>query len=217
MHKPLVSTVTTIDLEQLKKQFTEAKAIRNVDEKVEKLIGIVHKFFHLSEWNLSMDAIKSVPLEADRNFLIAELIEEYLIPKGQLEFAHKCAKFLTPGQETTTLIEIRLALLENKPGGALELVHDLPTPISRNYALYHIVQYYLDQHDVENAMKTGDAMVENSRTIVNTVLQSQALRNVVKNLFLAHGNISSAEKVTGFIPDKAIRSQLQLIIDHFNE
>jgi hypothetical protein len=208
------TAVTTLGVDQLKKMFVEAKSITNIDEKEEKLIDITHGFFHLHEWTLAMDVIKSIPKESDRDFLIAELIEEYLIPNNQFDYARECVKFLTPEHEATILIQIRLALLEDKPQKALEFANELPTPVSRNYALFHIVQYYLLQNDVENAMKIGNFIVDNSRTIVNPLLQSQSLRNVAKNLFLAHGNVVVARKVAELIPDGTIKTQLLAIIDN---
>jgi hypothetical protein len=120
---------------------------------------------------------------------------------------------MIPECESTVLIQIRLALAENNRNEALKLVNFLPTPISRNYALWRIVESYTFDGNFNKVFEIGNMMIENARTLTSSEQQSYELRDVAKNLFLAYGHIELALKAAEHISDPAIKERVLQIIN----
>jgi hypothetical protein len=200
----------TINIVELREQLEKAKSLK--DQK--KLIEVAKACLTVNEWDLAMEALKSISIESERTKLIADLIEEFLIPAHEIDRAKKFVKFLTPQHEMTSLLLFHLSLVEKDQERALKFANELPTPQSRNFALTHLAQFYLQENDREHALKIGDLMLENARTIHDSIQQSYAIRDVIKNLFLACGDKLRAKKAVEFILEDQIKNKLMESFDY---
>jgi len=204
---------TTESLEQLKTDLSAAATYTDQAIKFNKLKHIAEASVTLKEWDIAYKAIAGIADQDARNALIAELIEEFLLPSNEISRAKELVKYLTPQPETTPILLIRIALAERNTEQALQFVDQLPTPQSRNFAFWHIVEAYRLDNEKEKAIEVGDRMLENARTIYNNEQRSFALRDVAKNLFLAHGDKERARKAAHLIPDEALRINLLTVIE----
>ncbi len=214
---PFPKKTSLVNSEELAQQVqVDLKALEFVsdwDEKIFKLKEIANACMESHEWDLSWSVIKNIPDENVRNLMIADLIEEHLIPAREYSKAKEFSKYLIADHEITTLILIRLAVVEGNLEKAFRYVEQLPTPQSRNYALNHIAEAYLMNDDKQKAIEIGKMMVENARAITDPTLRSYLLRDVSKNLFLANGEKELACEAANFIGDESLKKRLLMNIE----
>lgn len=184
------------------------KSATDSENKVLQLKEIAKACMLAKDWNLSWEVINDISDENVRNLMLADMIEEYLIPAGEYSKAKEFSKFLLFNHEITPLILIRLAIAEDNQEEAIRYVEQLPTPQSKNYALCHITESYLMEHDKLKAIEIGKIMMENVRAISDPILQSYSLRDIAKNLFLANGEKELAREVAEYIIDESIKKRL---------
>ena len=199
-------------VENLKIDINHAKSLTDQTAKIHKLQDIFTVCLSAKEWDLAMEAVKYIQDDKVRNFLIARLIEEHLIPAHQIKLAEEYSRFMVPQSESAILIQIRLSLLENDREEALGLVNQLPTPISRNYALWRIAESFIFQGNFQKVFEIGKLMIENARLLTDSEQQSYELRDIAKNLFLAYGHIELANEAAKHISDPAIKTRVLQII-----
>lgn len=203
------SLVSDEDLKnQVYSDLNEIEVNGNSENMQLKLQELAKVCLNAGNWDLSWEIIQKISDENARNLMIAQLIEEHLIPAHEYAKAKEYCKFLTPNHEITSLILIRLAIAENDLDLALQYVDQLPTPQSRNYAFCHIIEVYLRNNDKQRAIEVGKMMVENARAAADPELRCFLLRDVAKNFFLANGEKDIAREVIGYINDEQLRKRL---------
>lgn len=198
----------TNNLEDLKKELKDIIISGNKEAKLEALRKIANAFASQKQWDQAKQAIESISSEKERNLLIADLIEEHLIPAKELEQAKKFAKLLTPVPEIQPLVLVRLALVENNGEQALHIAQNLSSPLSRHYALLHIVEYFLQNKEKDKAYEASQLMFENARTIYDPKIRSFILREIAIELFLANGEKDKAREVANLIPNETVKTQV---------
>ncbi len=200
-------------VEQVQSDLNAIKSITDSDVKTLKLKEIAKVCMDAHEWNLAWDVIKIISDEKVRNLMIANLIEEYLIPAHEYSKAKEFSKYLIADHEITTLVLIHLAIAEGDLEQACRDVEKLPTPQSRNYALCHIAEAYLMDDDKQKAIEVGKMMIENARVISDPALRSYLLRDVAKNLFLAIGEKELACEAANCIGEESLKKRLLMNIE----
>lgn len=202
-----------MSLDQIKAELQKAESLSNKKEKIDRLLHVIHHTFLKKEWDLALQAILSIPDERKRNLMLADLIEEHLLPHHELKRAKESVKYLTPQPETKQLVLVQIALADDQKDHALQLAEQLPTPQSRNYALWHIAEAYLMDNQREKAIEIGERMVENAKTISNHEHRSYSLRDIIKNLYLENGAIDKAKQVLALITEEPIKKKLMTQIE----
>ncbi len=195
-------------VEQLKAELEEIKANKGKEPQDIRLKGLARFFAAHHEWDLAMEAFQYIVNEEERNLLIADLIEYFLLPAHDIDQAKKLAKYLTPTPEIQALVWIRIALAENDFNKAQQLADNLPSPFSRNFAYLQIIEFYLNDNKRKEAHEIGQLMVKNARTIYDIKSRSYVLRQIAIDVFFAHHNKEDAREVALLIPDEAVRNQV---------
>jgi hypothetical protein len=198
---------------QIKADLREAESITDSNLRMLKLKELAKVCMNARDLDLTWDVIQTISDENARNLMIAQLIEEYLIPSHEYAKAKEYSKYLVSDHEITTLILIRLALAEGHIEQAIQYVEQLPTPLSRNYAFCHIVEAYLQNNEKGKALEIGKMMIENARAISDPELRSFLLRDVAKNFFLANGEKELAIEVVNYIGDETLKQHLLMNIE----
>lgn len=212
--------VTTLEhkllpsVEQLKAGLKEIKSHKGKEPQDVKLKELARSFSAHHEWDLATEALQLVVDEEERNLLIADLIEYFLLPAHEMEQAKKLAKYLTPTPEIQALVWIRIALAEQDPRKAQQLADKLPSPFSRNFAYLQILESYLLDNQKEKAHEIGQLMVKNARTIYDIKSRSYVLRQIAIDVFFAHHDKEEAKEIALLIPDEGIRNQVLNKIGH---
>lgn len=200
-------------IEQIEIKLNQIKANKDKQAQVEQLKEVVKSCASQKQWNLVMEAIELVEDDRERNLLIADLIEDNLLNNKEIDQAKKFAKYLMPQSEIQPLILIRIALAENNREQALQIAENLPSPLSRNFAFWHIVEFYLSNNDKNKAYEISNKMLENLKTVYDPKTRSYLLREIAIELFLTNKDKQRAKEVAKLVPDQEIRNQLLSKID----
>lgn len=194
--------------QELKEELKEIKSWKTREPKESRLIEIAKHFASAQEWNLACEAFQLISNEKERNLLIADLIEGFLLPAHEITLAKKFAKYLTPVLEIESFVWIRIALADNDTEEALRIAEHLPSPLSRNFAFLHIMESYLANKEKNKANELRKLMIENIRTIYDNKTRCYILRELALNLFLPNNEKERAKEMAILIPDEIIRTQV---------
>jgi hypothetical protein len=195
------------DLE-LKEELKEIKSWKSKEPKDSRVIELAKHFASMQQWDLAIEAFQLISNEKERNLLIADLIEGFLLPAKKIDLAKKISKYLTPVIEIEALVWIRIALAENVAEQAQKIAERLPSPLSRNFAFLHIMESYLANKEKDKASELLKLIIENIRTIYDNKSRSYILREFALNLFIPNGEKEQANEVAKLIPDEIIRTQV---------
>lgn len=193
--------------QELKEELKEIKSWKSKEPKDSRVMEIARHFASTQQWDQAIEAIQLISNEKERNLLIADLIEAFLLPAHKTDLAKKFAKFLTPVIEIEPLIWIRIALADNDTEQALKIAEHLPSPLSRNFAFLHIMEKYLANKEKNKANELSKLIIENIRTIYDNKSRSYILREIALNLFVPNNEKERAIEMATLIPDETIRTQ----------
>lgn len=199
--------------QDLKEELKEIKSWKSKAPKENRLIEIAKHFAEERQWDQAMEAFQLISNEKERNLLIADLIEGYLLPAREIATAKKFAKYLTPVIEIEPLVWIRIALADKDTQNALKIAEHLPSPLSRNFAFLHIMESYLAFGEKNKAKELKSLILENVRTIYDNKSRSYVLRDLALNLFLPNKEKEQAKEMAALIPDETIKAQVLSKID----
>lgn len=199
--------------EQVEKKLKQIKENKDKQAQCMQLKEIVKSCASQHQWNLVTEAIELLEDEKERNILIADLIEDHLLTAKEIDQAKKFAKYLIPQSEIHPLVLIRIALAEKNGKQALQIAENLPSPLSRNFAFWHILEFYLSHNEQDKINEISNKMLENTRTIYDPQTRSCLLREIAIELFLAKKDKQRAKEVAKLIPNEEIRKQLLNKID----
>lgn len=194
--------------QELKKELDEIKSWKRKEPKDSRVIEIARHFASMKQWDQAMDAFQLVSNEKERNLLIADLIEGFLLPAHEIAVAKKFAKYLTPVIEIESFVWIRIALADKDTEQAQKIAERLPSPLSRNFAYLHIMETYLANKEKDKARELTNLIIENIRTIYDNKSRSYILRELALNLFLPNNEKEQAKEMAILIPDETIRTQV---------
>lgn len=194
--------------QELKEEFKEIKFWKSKEPKDSRVIEIARHFASMKEWGLAIEAFQLVSNEKERNLLIADLIEGFLLPAHEIDLAKKFAKYLTPVIEIESFVWIRIALADNDTEQALKIAERLPSPLSRNFAFLHIMESYFANKEKNKVSELRKLIIENVRTIYDNKSRSYILRELALNLFLPNNEKDQAKEMAILIPDETIRTQV---------
>ena len=194
--------------QELKEELKEIKAWKSKEPKDNRLAEIARHFASIQQWDQVIDAFQLVSNEKERNLLIADLIEGFLLPAHEIDLAKKFAKYLTPVIEIESFVWIRIALADNDTEQAQKIAERLPSPLSRNFAYLHIMESYLSHKEKNKARELMNLIIENIRTIYDNKSRSYILRELALNLFVPNNEKELATEIAILIPDETIRTQV---------
>lgn len=194
--------------QELKEELKEIKSWKSKEPKNNRVAEIARHFGSTQQWNQVMEAVQLVSNERDRNLLIADLIEGFLLPAHEIDLAKKFAKYLTPVVELESFVWLRIALADNDTEQAQKIAERLPSPLSRNFAYLHIMESYLANKEKRKANELIKIMVENIKTIYDMKSRSYILRELTLNLFVPNNEKELAKEMAMLIPDETIRTQV---------
>lgn len=206
MSSKIISKEPSID--QLKEELKEIKSSNRKDTKAIRLKEIAKSFAFKQQWDLALEALQLIGNEKERNFLIADLIEDFLLPANEIDQAKKFAKYLTPEPEIQPLVLIRIALAENDREQARQIAEHLPSPLSRNFAYVHILESYLASKEKGKVQEMSKLILENARTIYDFKSRSYILRGIAIDLYLPNHEKELAKEAVMLIPNETIRNQV---------
>lgn len=201
-------TETEFTDQEMKEELKEIKSWKSRQPKDSRLIEIARYFASMQQWDLAIEAFQLVSNEKERNLLIADLIEGFLLPAHEIAVAKKFAKYLTPVIEIESFIWIRIALADNDTEQAQKIAERLPSPLSRNFAYLHIMESYLANKENYKASELIKLIKENIRTIYDNKSRSYILRELALNLFLPSHEKEQAKEMAILIPDETLRTQV---------
>lgn len=194
--------------QEFQEELKEIKSWKSKEPKDNRLIEIAKHFAAQKHWDQAIEAFQLISNEKERNLLIADLIEGYLLPAHEIDWAKKIAKYLTPVNEIESFVWIRIALADNDVGQAQKIAERLPSPLSRNFAFMHIMESYLANKEKNKARELRKIMIENIRTIYDNMSRSYILRELALNLFMPYHEQEQAKEMAMLIPDETIRTQV---------
>lgn len=194
--------------QKFNEELKEIKSWKNREPKDNKVAEIARHFASLQQWDQAIEAFQLVSNEKERNLLIADLIEGFLLPAHEIALAKKFAKYLTPVIEIEPLVWIRIALADNDSEEARKIAERLPSPLSRNFAYLHIMESYLANKEKNKARDLLKLIIENIRTIYDIKSRSYILRELVLNLLVPNSENEQAKETAMLIPDETIRTQV---------
>lgn len=200
--------------QELKDELKEIKSWKSKEPKNSRLIEIARHFASMKQWDLAIDAFQLISNEKERNLLIADLIEGFLLPAHEIGMAKKFANYLTPVIEIEPFVWIRIALADKDMEQAQKIAERLPSPLSRNFAYLHIMESYLSNNEKRKANELIKLIIENIRTIYDNKSRSYILRELALNLFLPNHEKEQAKEMAFLIPDETIRTQ---VLNKINE
>lgn len=196
-----------IEDKELKNELKEIKSIKG-KFKDNRLIEITRHFASRGQWDLAIDAFHLISNEKTRDLLIADLIENFILPEQDIALAKKLCKYLTPSLEIEPLIRMRIALSDNDSEKAMTIADSLPSPFSRNFAFVHIMESFICNKEKSKQNALRKRMIENIKTIYDHKSRSYLLRDLAINLFLASNEKEQAKELVALIPDETIRTQV---------
>lgn len=193
---------------ELKEELKEIKSWKSKEPKDLRLVEIARHYASRNEWESSLEAAQLITNEKERNLLLADIIEGFLLPNSQIVEAKKFAKYLTPVAEIEPFVWIRIALAEDDTDQAQRIAEHLPSPLSRNFAYMHIMESLLTRMEKGKVVELSKLMTENIRTIYDNKTRCFILRELALNLFLAFRDKERAKEMANLIPDEAIKNQV---------
>lgn len=194
--------------QELKEELNEIKSWKSKEPKDSRLMDIARHYASRKQWDQAIETVQLISNEKERNLLIADLIEGFLLPAHEINTAKKLAKYLTPVLEIESLVWLRIALADHDTEQAQKIAERLPSPLSRNFAYLHIMESYLANKEKTNATELRKLMLENIRTIYDNKSRCYLLRELALNLFLPNNEKEQAKEIAALIPDEAIRTQV---------
>lgn len=194
--------------QELKDELKEIKFLKSKEPKDSRSIEIAKHFASKQQWDLAFDAFQLISNEKERNLLIADLIEGYLLPAHEIALAKKFAKYLTPVLEIESLVWIRIALADNDVEEAQKIAERLPSPLSRNFAFLHIMESHLANKNKSKENELLKLIIENIKTIYDNKSRSYLFRELALNLFAPNNEKERAKEIAMLIPDEVIRTQV---------
>lgn len=194
--------------QELKEELKEIKSWKSKEPKDNRLVEVAKHFASMQKWEQVIEAFQLISNEKERNLLIADLIEGFLLPAHEIDLAKKFAKYLTPVIEIDSLVWIKIALAEKDTEKAQKIAERLPSPLSRNFAYLHIMESYLANKEKHKANELIKLIKENIRTIYDNKSRSYLLRELALNLFLPNDEKEQANEMAILIPDETIKSQV---------
>jgi hypothetical protein len=200
------ATQKELTSEQLNTELKAINAIQSSQIKNAKLRELSRAAAGASQWDLAAQVFQWVKEDDERNLLIADLIEDFLLPTHNYKQAKQFAKFMTEGPETQSLVLLRIALAEGKGDQAKEIAEHLPTPLSRNFAFMQIAEFFHLNRDKAKVQEISKLMLDNVKTILNAKIKSYILREIAINLHLGNNDREHAKEAALLIPDEAIRT-----------
>ena len=193
-------------VDQLKEELQKIKSSTHKDSS--RLREIAKSLASNKQWDLANEALQQVENKTDRNLLIADLIEEHLLPAKEVDRAKKFANYLVEDHEMKPLLLVRIALCENDHSQALKLAKTLGSPLSRNFAFLHIIESYLMSGNKEKAKEACNLILENTRTIYDAKVRSSILRDIAIDLYFANHENGLAKQAAELIPDATIKAKV---------
>lgn len=194
--------------QELKEELKEIKSWKSKEPKDNRVVEIARHFASTKQWDQVIEAIQLVANEKERNLLIADLIEGFLLPAHEIDLAKKFAKYLTPVIEIESFVWIRIALADHDTAQAQKIAERLPSPLSRNFAYLHIMESYLANKEKNKVNELVKLIIENIRTIYDNKSRSYILRELALNLFVPNNEKERAKEMAMLIPDETIRTQV---------
>lgn len=194
--------------QQFNEELKEIKSWKSKEPKDKRLAEIARHFASKKQWEQAIETFQLVSNEKERNLLIADLIEGFLLPAHEIDLAKRFAKYLTPVIEIESLVWIRIALADNDTEQARKIAERLPSPLSRNFAYLHIMESYLANKEKNKANELIKIIIENIRTIYDNKSRSYILRELALNLFAPNNEKERAKEMAILIPDETIRTQV---------
>lgn len=194
--------------QELKEELKEIKSWKSREPRDARVIEIARHFASMQQWDMAIEAFQLVSNEKERNLLIADLIEGFLLPAHEITLAKKFAKYLTPVMEIESLVWIRIALADNDTEQAQKIAERLPSPLSRNFAFLHIMETYLANKERNKMNELTKIIIENIKTIYDNKSRSYILRELALNLFVPNNEPERAKEIATLIPDETIRAQV---------
>jgi hypothetical protein len=200
-------TVKASSVDQLSNELEELKTSKSKTTKNKRLKEMTKEFATHKKWDLCMECFQLVTDEKERNMLIADLIEEYLLPAKDIAKAKKFAKYLVQEeeQEIRSLVLLRIALTENNWDEAEKCAESLMTPLSRNFAYIHLIEAYLTNKKKDKAKAAHKRILENARTIYDAKIRAYVLRDIAIDLYFANHENTFAKEAAELISDPATR------------
>ncbi len=192
---------------QLNEELREIKLKKDQKNQAGRLKELARSFAALHDWDHAIETFQLLSDEQERNILIADLIESFLLSSHEIEQAKKFAKYLTPTPEIQPLITIRIALAGNDREQAEQIARTLPSPLSRNFAFLQILESCFINNEKDKALEIKEQLLNNARTVYDIKSRSYILREIAIDLFLAHHEKEQAREVAQLIPDEKIKSQ----------
>lgn len=194
--------------QELKEELKEIKSWKSQEPKDQRVAEIARHFASLRQWDHVIEVLQLVTNEKERNLLIADIIEGFLLPAREIDIAKKMAKYLTPEIEMDSFIWMRISLADNDTEQARKIAAHLPSPISRNFAFMHIMEVYLANKEKDKANDLMKLMKENIRTIYDAKSRSYILRELALNLFIPNNERERAKEMAMLIPDENIKAKV---------
>lgn len=194
--------------QELKDELKEIKSWRSKEPKDKRVAEIARHFASMQQWDQVLEAFQLISNEKERNLLIADLIEGFLLPAHEIDLAKKFAKYLTSVTEIESFVWIRIALADNDTEQAQKIAERLPSPLSRNFAYLHIMESYLANKEKNKVSELIKLIIENIRTIYDSKSRSYILRELALNLFVPNNEKERAKEMAMLIPDETIRTQV---------
>lgn len=194
--------------QELKEELKEIKSWKSKEPKDNRVAEIARHFASMKQWDQVIEAFQLISNEKERNLLIADLIEGFLLPSHEIDLAKKFAKYLTPVIEIESFVWIRIALADHDTEQAQKIAERLPAPLSRNFAFLHIMESYLANKEKNKANELIKIIIENIRTIYDNKSRSYILRELALNLFVPNNEKEQAKEMAMLIPDETIRMQV---------
>jgi hypothetical protein len=191
-------------VEQLKEELQKIKSSSKKDHS--KIEEIAKSCASHKQWDLATEAFQLIGDEKERNFLIADLIEGFLLPARELAQAKKIAKYLVEEHEMQPLILIRICLAEKDQTQAVKIAKTLSSPLSRNFAFIQIIESYLIEGQKSKASEACKLILENTRTIYDGKVRSYILRDIAVDLYFANHEKELAKEAALLIPDEAMKT-----------
>lgn len=194
--------------QELQEELKEIKSWKRKEPKDSRVIEITKHFASTNQWDQAIEALQLVSNEKERNLLIADLVEGFLLPAHEIDLAKKFAKYLTPVIEIEPFIWIRIALADNDTEQAQKIAERLPSPLSRNFAYLHIMESYLANKEKNKTNELIKIIKENIRTIYDNKSRSYILRELALNLFAPNNEKERAKEMAMLIPDETIKTHV---------
>lgn len=194
-------------IQQLKEELAKIKSSPSQSQS-ERLHEIVRQAASIQAWDLTKEGFELIKNEEERNLMIGDVIEEFLLPQHAIDQAKQFAKYITPSPEIQPLIAIRIALAENNPEEAKRIAERLPSPLSRNFGFIQILEFYILNNEKDRINELTHLIVKNTHTIYDSKIRSQILRDIAIDVFLGNRLKLQAQEIAQLIPTEEIKQKV---------